>query len=271
MMIDPEKTAALIAEIAQEEIVPRYGRLADSEIDTKTSPSDFVTEADLATEKKLKKALCGLYPGATFIGEETVAANPDLLPKLGDEGAFWIVDPLDGTRNFVQGRPEFGTIVALVVNGETRIGWIYAIPDNAFAIGELGSGVSWRGKQLKTLSPSEDPLKGYRAIGNIIEPWKSRIVPKLRSGFETEAVTCSAYGYIHLITGDRDFALYSRTHPWDHAAGVLMVSEIGGRAEYLDTGEAYAPRPAIGRPLLVSGSQESWEAVSGVLMGAGNA
>ncbi len=267
MIIDPEKISKLIADIAAEEIMPRYGKLTDADIDTKTGPNDFVTKADRAAEEKLKIGLSDIYPGAIFIGEEGVAADPSVLDKLEGDGAFWIVDPVDGTRNFVQGRPEFGVIVALVENHETRAGWIYAVPDDAFAIGSKGDGATWRGEAMSPLQSSDGPLRGYRGLGNMKEPWKSRLTPGLRAAFETEPSRCAAYSYIKLLRGARDFALSSRCHPWDHAAGILMLTEIGGRAEYLDDGAAYTPRPSFGRPLLVSGSDGNWTRVCDTLLG----
>ena len=266
MIVDPQKIASLIAEIAAEEIAPRFGKLTDADIDTKTGPNDFVTQADRGAEEKLQRALAGVYPGATFIGEEGAADDPSILEKLNGDGAFWIVDPLDGTANFVNGRSQFGTIVALIENGETRAGWIYAIPDQAFAIGSKGDGATWRGDTLAPLATTDDRLKGYRAIGKLIEPWKSQLTQPLRALFETEPTKCAAYGYINLIRGRRDFGLYSRCHPWDHAAGIVMLTEIGGRAEYLDNEAAYTPIPTIGRPLLVSGNQENWARVRNALL-----
>ncbi|GJL94509.1 MAG: inositol phosphatase [Hyphococcus sp.] len=261
MLVDLEKVAAIIAEIAAEEITPRFGALSDNEIETKTGPNDFVTAADRGAEEKLQKAFAGLYPGAAFVGEESANSNPELLKNIVGQDAVWIVDPLDGTRNFVQGRPEYGTIVALVEKGEIRQGWIYAIPDGKFAMGSAGDGASWDGEKIHPHKKSEGLLTGYRAVGNIAEPWKSSMVPKLRSRFYTDPARCSAYAYLNLVRGLRDFALYSRCHPWDHAAGIVMLHEICGRAEYLDNGGAYAPIPTQGRPLLVAGNQESWRAV----------
>jgi len=269
MIIDPERVAGVIAEIAEEEIASRFGKLADADVDTKSGPNDFVTQADLQAERQLERALSGLYPAAAFIGEESVVANPELVKRLEEpSGAFWIVDPLDGTRNFVQGREEFGTIVALVVNGEIRGGWIYAIPDQGMAIAEKGEGVTWRGERLGELAPATGAFKGYRAIGNMAEPWKTTLIPRLKQEFVTEPVHCSAYGYLNLVQGLRDFALYSRVHPWDHVAGVLMLTEIDGKAEYLDDGRAYTPHATQGRPLLVAGTHERWEHVEQKLTAA---
>ncbi len=261
MIVDLEETANRIVEISEEEVAARFGRLAAGDINTKTGPLDFVTEADHAAEARLKYALLDLYPGAGFIGEEMASADPSALNKIDAEGAVWIVDPLDGTRNFVQGRKRFGAIVALIEDGETRAGWIYAIPDQAMAMASKGDGATWAGQALSPLPAPKDTLIGYRAIGNMLEPWKSRLVPRLKGAFETDAVSCSAYGYIDMARGIRDFALYSRCWPWDHAAGVLILNEIGGRAEYLDDGAPYHPRVTQGRPLLVAGSNARWERV----------
>jgi fructose-1,6-bisphosphatase/inositol monophosphatase family enzyme len=262
MIIDPEKVEKVIAEIAEEEIMSRFGVLAAGDIDTKSGPQDFVTAADRRAEERLEKALLGLYPGAAFIGEEGAAADASLVTRLDHErGAFWIVDPLDGTRNFVEGRREFGTIVALVENGEIRQGWIYAIPDHACAVGSKGDGASWRSERLAPIEPSTQMLTGYRATNSLNHQWKDRILPVLREKFDTGPARCSAYAYINLVRGMRDFAIYSRVFPWDHAAGILMLREIGGKAAYLDDGAPYAPRLTVGRPLLAAGNALQWTLV----------
>ncbi|MEO1137646.1 MAG: inositol monophosphatase family protein, partial [Pseudomonadota bacterium] len=267
MIIDPEKVAALVAEIAEEEIMSRFGALAESDIDTKSGPQDYVTAADHAAEARLEKALLGLYPGAVFIGEEGVAAEPDLVDHLDQEkGAFWIVDPLDGTRNFVQGRREFGTIVALVENGEVRQGWIYAVPDRGFAIASKGDGVTWRGEKALPVLNGASAFKGYRAVSKLSEPWKSKLIRPLKESYETEPIRCSAYGYINLVRGRKSFGLYARCSPWDHAAGALMLTENSGRAAYMDDGAAYAPRLTVGRPLLVTSREPDWTEISETLL-----
>ncbi|MEM9494484.1 MAG: inositol monophosphatase family protein [Pseudomonadota bacterium] len=262
MSIDPGAVASLIAEIAEEHISPRYRKLAEGDIQTKSGPNDFVTEADLAAEAALEQALRGLYPGAAFIGEEGAARNPAILNDVQKQGAAWIVDPLDGTRNFIQGRDEFGTIVALVEGGKTRMGWIYAIPDKKCLIAQEGAGAEWAGKSLAPLASANGELRGLRAVGALEAPWKDTLAPQLRAGYETTSVRCSAYGYIKMALGERDFALYGRVHPWDHAAGVLTLEEIGGRAGYLDNQAPYTPENVIGRPFLVAGAKDRWDAVS---------
>ncbi|WP_411820557.1 inositol monophosphatase family protein [Hyphococcus formosus] len=266
MIIDPYKVEAIIAEIAEEEISSRFGVLKDSDVSTKSGPNDFVTAADQAAEERLERALKDLYPAASFIGEEAAAEDPELVNRLEHErGAFWIVDPLDGTRNFVQKREEFGSIVALIENGETRQGWIYAIPEKAFATGSLGDGVTWQNEQLGPVSKTGDVPVGYRSIGSLAPQWQDKLVPALRDKFETGPARCSAYAYINLVQGLRDFALYSRVHPWDHAAGVMMLNELGGRVAYLDDLSPYRPQMTVGRPLLGAGNTSNWERIRAAL------
>lgn len=263
MIVNADKVAALIAEIAEEEIMARFGALSEGDISTKSGPNDFVTAADHAAEARLKKALCGLYPSAGFIGEEIASADPALVNRLETEdGALWIVDPLDGTRNFVHGREEFGTIVALVDKGEIRQGWIYAIPDNACAIGSKGDGATWRGERLGPVPAKQEGLSGYRGVGSLNEKWKAEWLPHFRERFESEPARCSAYAYINLVRGGRDFSVYSRVYPWDHAAGVLMVREIGGKAAYLEDGAPYRPHVTVGTPMLVAGAASVWSLIA---------
>ena len=268
MIIDLARVESIIADIAESEIASRFGKLTNRDIRQKSGPNDLVTEADRAAEHALSIALRDIYPAAQIIGEEGVAQHPARLEALNAEGAFWIIDPLDGTRNFVDGHREFGTIVALVENGEIRAGWIYAILEQKFASASLGDGVRWNNIWLESaiFTPKENYV-GYRAIGNLREPWKSSLVPVLKKNFVTEPARCSAYVYINLLRAQRDFAIYSRCSPWDHAAGVMMLREVGGEAAYMDTCEGYEPIPTQGRPLLMSGSEDIHHKITRLLIG----
>lgn len=265
MTIDPAHVGALIAEIAEAEIAPRYGRLSEEEIREKSGPNDLVTEVDEATEAALKKALLGVRPDAVFIGEEAAAKDPSLVEKLGRDGAFWIVDPLDGTRNFVRGVDEFGTIVAFVEDGETRMGWIYAVPEKAIAIAERGSGAEWRGERIAPRAPQGDKLVALRSLGWAPPARADHLRSLLKDRFESRPGYCSAYAYLLLARGLVDFKLSSRIHPWDHVAGALIVKEIGGKTAFLDSGEDYPPMPSLDALLLGTAPGRDWRAIAEAL------
>jgi fructose-1,6-bisphosphatase/inositol monophosphatase family enzyme len=117
--------AALLREVAQAEILPRFRRLASGDIRTKSSPLDLVTEADEAAERRLTAALSARFPQAMILGEEAAAADPALLTRMLDAELCFVLDPVDGTANFAAGVPLFGVMVAAVHHGETIAGWIH--------------------------------------------------------------------------------------------------------------------------------------------------
>lgn len=261
MRPDPQRVASAIAEVAAAEIAPHFGKLPKDAVRQKSSATDLVTRVDEAAEAALKKALGALDPGAAFVGEEAAAADPSIVAALSGPGRFWIVDPLDGTRNFVNGTPEFGTIVAYVEDGETLMGFILAIPDGACAIAARGEGVSWKGAAPRT-APAGDPPLGLRSTGWLTPEWRDRLTLALRRNVASRPGHCSAYAYLKLMTGEVDFKLSSRIHPWDHAAGALILEELGGRAAFLATSERYAPQDSIDTPLLATAPGRDWDDIA---------
>ena len=123
--LDVTKLADLLRLAAKEEILPRFRRLGSGDVRSKSEPADLVTEADEAAERLIRRAIETLAPGALFIGEESVAADPALLGKLADAEFAIIVDPVDGTFNFASGIPAFGVMASVVWKGETVAGVIY--------------------------------------------------------------------------------------------------------------------------------------------------
>ena len=258
MTPDPQRVAALIADIAETEIAPHYRKLRADAVRRKSGPNDLVTIVDEATEGALRNALTPLAPGAGFIGEEAAASDPSIVAALSGDGAFWIVDPLDGTRNFVNGVDEFGTIVAYVENGVTLAGWIYAIPDKAMAIGVRGQGATFRGERVKKAGRVSDPPVGFRSTGWLTAEWRDRLTLSLRKNVASRPGHCSAYAYLKLLSGEVDFKLSSRVHPWDHAAGALLLHEAGGAVRWLGAGDDYAPRDSRDHPLLATAPGRDW-------------
>lgn len=107
----------VIRQAAAAEIMPRFRQLAAHEIDQKSGPHDLVTDADRKAEEFLTEALTALLPGSVVVGEEAVHADPASYGAIGGTAPVWIVDPVDGTRQFVHGDSGFCTLVALVLDG----------------------------------------------------------------------------------------------------------------------------------------------------------
>ena len=105
--IDLYRLAALLDEVAQAEIMPRWRTLEEVQIREKTGPLDLVTDADEAAEKMLVQRLPSLLAGSIVVGEESIEADKSLFDLIGSDQPVWIVDPVDGTNNFAKGAERF--------------------------------------------------------------------------------------------------------------------------------------------------------------------
>src|SRR5258706_776673 len=123
MLVDSEKIERLIAEVAAEEVMPRFEKLEAGDVSEK-SPGDLVTIADVATERRLTPALLDALPGSRVVGEEAAAADPRILDQLVGDDPVLVVDPVDGTANYAPGLPMFAVIVGLVRPREAGVGLI---------------------------------------------------------------------------------------------------------------------------------------------------
>ena len=265
MTVDMAKASEAIRRTADEIIAPRFGKLSKADVRQKSSPTDLVTEVDELAEAALRDRLIALAPDAEFVGEEAAASDPSIVAAISGPGRFWVVDPLDGTRNFVRGLPEFATIVALIENGRTVMGWIYAVPERSTIFAELGRGAFRDGAPIKARPASDAKPSGMRSLGWLNPDWEAIIRSKIAENVETTPSHCSAYAYLKLTSGFYDFKISSRIHPWDHAAGALILSELSGAAAYLDNDAPYAPADSVDRPMLATAPGRDWREIAGLL------
>ncbi len=142
-----------VRKAAAQEILPRRRRLAAHEVDEKAGPHDLVTDADRKAEQFLTEALSALLPGSVVVGEEAVHANPATYEAIRGEAPVWIVDPVDGTRQFVHGDPGFCTLVALAHHGTVRASWTYAPVHDRMATAVRGQGAFLDGERLHAGPP----------------------------------------------------------------------------------------------------------------------
>ena len=175
---------------------------------------------------------------------------------------MWLVDPLDGTVNFANRKPPFGTMVALLHGGETKVAWIHNPLSKQTAVAEKGGGASINGTPCKTLAPAKQ-LVGVVLTGFVPTEYRSA-VENAFDGFTTVPPTrCAVQHYLEMAEGHIHFSFYWRTRPWDHAPGVLLIEECGGKAARLD-GTPYRPADKS-KGLLVAADTTAWQAVQGKL------
>jgi fructose-1,6-bisphosphatase/inositol monophosphatase family enzyme len=262
--MDVEFIADLLSEVAATEIMPRFGRLAEGDVVAKTSAFDVVSTADHAAEKAITDVVRKKYAGITVIGEEASASDPGIVDVVDDAEWAFVLDPLDGTKNFVTGLPLFAVMAAVLEKGRVVAGVIHDPVTRTSAIATAGGGAWMRRDgtptaRLRVADPlpadQMDAIAGAQFIPEHLREAVSSNLSKLGSytwfrcaGHEYRL---AAGGHVHLLS-------YNRLMPWDHAAGWLLHQEAGGYSAHFDGTPFRLGRMAGG--LLCAPDETSWHA-----------
>ncbi len=259
-----EQVAMLMRKVASEIILPRFRKLADHQIAEK-APGDIVTIVDRESEAVLAEGLTRLFPDARVVGEEGAADDPELLDTLGD-GVVWLIDPLDGTKNFSEGVSPFAVMIALLDGGEVQAGWIYDPVQSRTCYAARGRGAYINGDRIVT----QRSLRSLpsAAIGVYFMEEEQRRDIEMRADGKLQIATiprCAGEQYPRIALGTNDISLFARTMPYDHAAGALFLEEAGGKTAWPD-GRAY--RPTDRAPNLLSAvTPDMWDKAAEILFG----
>ncbi|MEW2085067.1 inositol monophosphatase family protein [Streptomyces sp. NPDC005283] len=257
-----------VRKAAATEITPRFRQLAAHEIVEKSGPHDLVTTADRLAEEHLAASLTALLPGSVVVGEEAVHADPSVYEALRGDAPVWIVDPVDGTRQFVRGEAGFCTLVALAQHGEALASWTYAPVLEEMAIALRGGGARLNGAPIRSGSP---------APGAVIEVAMSHpdyTSPDQKSallGLDVPGVhgrPCGSAGleYLAVARGELDAVAFSWENAWDHAAGLLLVTEAGG-AQTTVAGEPFRIVGGNALPFTAARDADTARRVRSLLLG----
>jgi myo-inositol-1(or 4)-monophosphatase len=182
---------------------------------------DFVTQADRAVERLLREKLTALLPGSAFLGEEDGgAADADLL---------WVVDPIDGTTNYIRGLPHWCVSVALMEAGEARFGLIHAPVLGWLYQAERGKGATRNGKPLwrgridssqALVDLGQSPRQTPAMFGALLAGLRER-------GLQYRVIGSGALGLAMTASGEVDGFCEGHLWPWDVLAGMLVAAEAG--------------------------------------------
>ena len=244
--------AALAAAHAAAEVVRAAAADPGSLQIREKKPNDFVTQVDLASEQAIVRVLLGAFPGHAVRGEESQEAH-------GNPGAdhVWIVDPLDGTTNFIHGYPAYSVSIALAIGGRIEHGVVLDVCSGEVYHASLGQGAFCNtvplrvapragldGALVATSCPYR-PGPGFDAHMRMLGEVMGRVAAIRRSG-------SAALDLAWVAAGRCDASFDLGLNAWDVAAGSLLVTEAGGRVgnfhggpDFLEKRECMAANPEV--------------------------
>lgn len=189
--------------------------------------SDFVTQVDVETESLIADRLRQAEPNSVVLGEE-------LSPRAREAELLWVVDPLDGTTNFLHGYPAYGVSVGAVVRGEPVVGVVVDIPRAITYRASRGAG-AWCGESRLAVSSTTEPASALIGTGF---PFKvAGLLPAYLRQFSTilqrtagiRRAGAASLDFVDIALGRFDGFWELHLAPWDVAAGTVLVREAGGR------------------------------------------
>lgn len=220
-----------------------YGRLKEQDIEYK-NPVDMVTVADKTIESFLKKKLSEKYPDVFFLAEESNAKNLEHNKKM------FIVDPIDGTTNFVHNYPLFSISLAYRENNETKIGIVYLPYFKSLYHAEKGKGAFCNGKRIQVSRTDKlinalvvtgfACIRDEEKIDNM--EYFRKVIYQAR-GVRRDG--SAAIDLCYVAQGTFDLFWEMSLSPWDIAAGVLLVQEAGGMVTDYDNQSAFEEKKRL--------------------------
>lgn len=225
--MDTILTAAIDAAKAAGEIALHYFR-SNLTVETKADRTP-VTRADRECESKIVELLAARFPEIGFLGEEHGE-------RSGQRNARWIIDPIDGTKNFIRGIPFFAVLIALEEEGEITAGVMHAPALQELLYARTGQGAFSNGRQVRVSEVNElsDAMLIHGGLKDLkVRPcWPSFL--RLVDGSARQRGFGDALGHSLVICGQAEVVLEPEIKPWDVAATKILVTEAGGRFSSFD-------------------------------------
>jgi len=266
---DPEAFLSEIEKIAglgAEQLMAHWRALGPDQVNEKAR-NDLVSAADLASERVMLEAIRQRFPDHSFLSEEAGRSTPE------EGGPTWIIDPLDGTTNFVHGIPQFAISIGVAVDGRIDFGVILDPCKSDVFSAARGHGARWNGKTCRisdreglsgALLATGFPFKAHRLLDPYLAIFRDVFLRCKAIRRPGAAALDLAYTACGLFDGFFEFQLSA----WDIAAGSVLVEEAGGvitgmdgGTGYLESGNVVCGPPGVHRELLevVASHRERWQ------------
>ena len=205
------------SEKASKILIRDFGEIEKLQV-SKKGPADFVTNADIKVEKIIIEELQKAKPKYSVLSEESGIQNNK------DKNNTWIIDPIDGTVNFLHGIPHFAISIALKSNDEIISGLIFDPIKNEMFYAEKNNGAFFNNQRIKVSKKNEINNCLFVTGGKI---QKEPELPYRKSG-------CAALDMAYVASGRYDGYFQNNLNLWDIAAGIILVKEAGGMLNQID-------------------------------------
>lgn len=243
------EVADLIVEAATKIVLPRFRSLGADEVMEK-KPGDLVTIADQEAEAYITDRLLAAYPDSVVLGEEAAVADPELHARFMAAEHGWAMDPIDGTKNFVEGRPEFAVMLAETRDGLVSRSWIWQPVTELMFISERGGGATRNGTKMVAA-----PVQAGLPRGVADHRWVGTTIGGRAQPVTVQAMCCGV-DYPLLVEGTHEFIMYRGQYEWDHLPGLGILTEMGAVLRTFE-GDDYGPG-VRGGYLIAARTPELW-------------
>ena len=234
------------------------------DVRAKTTPGDLVTFGDAEVQRRLVAALRPLAPDVGFLGEEGLDEHVAGAPT-------WVIDPIDGTHNFVRGAGPFCVSIGLVVDGTSVLGVIYDAGEDATYWAVHGAG-AWRVRDGAAPQRLQGPAPRDLANALVATNFTAESARSARDGATFAAIAAATAGVRSSGAACHDFCRFAAGRidlfwqvglkAWDVAAGAVLVREAGGACTFVDAPADWLSAPGLaafaGQPGLVAAAIEVW-------------
>jgi myo-inositol-1(or 4)-monophosphatase len=219
-------------------------------------PQDYASQADAAVERLLAHRLAQECPGDLFLGEEEGG-------HIGDR--VWVVDPIDGTANFVRGVTRFCVSVAFVAGGRVQLGAIFSPATDELFLARLGHGATLNGTRIRVAATDRVDRTSVEVGWSSRVPYAAYVAVvqrMLEAGADFRRCGSGAMGLAYVADGRADAYLELHINAWDCLAGILLVQEAGGQVSDFLAGDGLRR----GNPILAvaPGVADSMASLAGI-------
>ena len=253
----------LLVKVNELIILKYYKNLSSKHINTKSSDDDYVSIADKESEIYIVKNLIGFLNINQYIGEETSYTNKDDYKSLEKNALYWVIDPIDGTKNYINGKNEFCSMISLVFNSIPIASFVYYPLKSLLVYAFKGFGAysleikTKKIIQLRIQQNSFDNIVGSGGTKGIEEPLRQKVLQNLRKYTNRLFIGSAGIEAIMLASNETQFVFHGRVTPWDHSPLDLIIKESGG-CVYMLNDKAEFNIFSRG-PILAASNDQIWE------------